>query len=173
MLKERIEKELNNQINKELFSAYLYMSMSSYFNSVDLLGFAHWMHIQAKEELFHAEKIYGFINERGGRVVLETIDKPQTEWASPLSAFEDALKHEEFITASINDIVNNALQDKDHATNIFLQWFVTEQVEEEAAANEIIRKLRLMQDAPGALYMLDKELSARVLNLPADAAATN
>lgn len=166
MLISRIEKELNKQLNKEFFSAYLYMSMAAYFQSVDLLGFSNWMNIQAKEELFHAEKIYNFIHERSGKVVLEQIDKPQTEWASPLAAFEDSLKHELFITDSINELVNTALEEKDHATNIFMQWFVTEQIEEESNATEIIRKLRLMKDAPGGMFMLDKELATRTLVLP-------
>ena len=161
MLNQRIEKELNSQLNKELFSSYLYMSMSAYFQSVDLLGFANWMQIQAQEELTHAQKFYDFINERGGRVVLEALDKPQTEWDSPLRAFEDALTHEEFITSSINDIVTVTNEEKDYASQIFLQWFVTEQVEEEASVSEVINKLKLMKDAPGAMYMLDKELGQR------------
>lgn len=165
MLISRIEKELNKQLNKEFFSSYLYMSMAAYFQSVDLLGFANWMTIQAKEEMIHAEKFYNFIQERGGRVFLEQIDKPQTDWDSPLAAFEDALKHELSITASINELVNTALEEKDHATNIFLHWFVTEQIEEESNATEIIRKLKLMKDAPGGMFMLDKELAARVLTL--------
>jgi len=167
MLISRIEKELNKQLNKEFFSAYLYMSMSAYFQSVDLLGFANWMNVQAKEEMFHAEKFYNFIHERNGKVVLEQLDKPQTDWESPLAAFEDALKHELFITSSLNDLVNTALEEKDHATNIFLQWFITEQIEEESNDIEIIRKLKLMKDAPGGMFMLDKELAARVLVLPA------
>lgn len=166
MLISRMEKELNKQLNKEFFSAYLYMSMSAYFQSVDLLGFANWMNIQAKEELFHAEKFYNYIHERNGKVVLEQLDKPQTDWESPLAAFEESLKHEVFITASINDLANAALEEKDHATNIFLQWFITEQVEEEANATEVIRKIKLMKDAPGGMYMLDKELAARTLVLP-------
>ena len=161
MFNQKIENELNKQINKELFSSYLYMSMSAYFQSVDLLGFANWMHVQAQEELTHAQKIYDFINERNGRVMLESIEKPQTDWESPLVAFQDALKHEEFITASINNIVTVANEEKDYATQIFLQWFVTEQVEEEASANEIINKLKLMKDAPGAIFMLDRELAQR------------
>lgn len=165
MLISRIEKELNKQLNKEFFSSYLYMSMAAYFQSVDLLGFANWMQVQAKEELIHAEKFYNFIQERGGRVFLEQIEKPQIDWHSPLAAFEDSLKHELFITASINDLVNIALEEKDHATNIFLQWFVTEQIEEESNAIEIIRKLKLMKDAPGGMFMLDKELAARTLTL--------
>ncbi|HSA06500.1 MAG TPA: ferritin [Candidatus Gastranaerophilales bacterium] len=165
MLKERLEKNLNKQINKELFSAYLYMSMGAYFQSANLLGFANWMHIQAQEEMQHAQKFYNYINERGARVILEQIEKPKTEWASNLNAFEEALAHEEFITNSINELVNIALEEKDHATNIFLQWFVTEQVEEEASVTEIINKLKLMKDAPGGIFMLDRELAQRQLNI--------
>ncbi len=161
MIKQRLEKELNCQINKELFSAYLYMSMGAYFQSIDLQGFANWMHIQAQEELTHAQKFYDFINERGGRVALEAIEKPQTEWESPLTAFEDVLSHEIFITKSINDLVSISNEEKDYATHIFLHWFVTEQVEEEATVTEIINKMKLMKDAPGALFMLDRELAQR------------
>lgn len=167
MLNQKLEKELNSQINKELFSAYLYMSMSAYFQSVDLTGFANWMQIQAQEELSHAQKFYDFINERGGRVVLEAIDKPQADWESPQIAFEDSLKHEEFITKSINDLVSVSQEEKDYATQIFLQWFVTEQVEEEASVNEILNKMKLMKDAPGALFMLDRELGQRQFVPPA------
>jgi ferritin len=171
MLTARIEQELNKQLNKESFSAYLYMSMGAYFQSIDLAGFANWMQIQAKEELFHAEKFYNFIHERDGKVTLEQIDKPQLEWESPLAAFQAALEHEIFITKSINNLADVALEEKDHATNAFLQWFINEQVEEEASANDIIRKLKLMKDAPGGLYLLDQELAARTLALPTDTAA--
>jgi ferritin len=166
MLTARIEKELNKQLNREFFSSYLYMSMAAYFQSVDLLGFSNWMTIQAKEELVHAEKFYDFIHQRNGKVTLEQIEKPQTEWNSPLAAFEASLNHEIYITKSINDLVNAALEESDHATNIFLQWFVTEQVEEESNAMEVIRKIKLMKDAPGGIFILDKELGTRTLVLP-------
>jgi len=161
MLTARIEKELNNQLNKEYFSAYLYVSIAAYFQSVDLMGFENWMLVQAKEELSHAEKIYDFIHERDGRVILEQIEKPQTLWESPLAAFEDSLKHEIFITGCINELIKSALEEKDNATEIFLQWFVTEQVEEEANATQVIKKLKLIKDAPAGLLMLDKELTQR------------
>jgi len=161
MLSVKIEKELNNQLNREYFSAYLYMSMAAYFQSVDLSGFEHWMQVQAKEELSHAEKIYDFIHERNGRVVLEQIEKPQTDWESPLAAFEDSLKHEIFITSCINELIKATLEEKDNATEIFLQWFVTEQVEEEANAIQVIKKLKFIKDAPAGLLMLDKELAQR------------
>jgi len=164
MLNQKLEKELNKQVNKELFSSYLYMSMNSYFQSIDMLGFANWMYMQAQEELSHAQKIYNFINERGGRIMLEQIDKPKAEWDSPLKAFEESLIHEIFITDSINELLNIAIEEKDHATNIFLQWFVTEQVEEESSVNDVIKKLKFMKDAPGGLFMLDKQLGQRSLN---------
>jgi len=171
MFTARIEKELNDQLNREFFSSYLYMSMAAYFQSIDLLGFANWMNIQAKEELMHAEKYYNFIHERNGTVELEAIEKPQTKWSSPLEVFEASIVHENFITKSINGIVDAALEEKDHATNIFLQWFVTEQVEEEANVTEVIKKLKLMKDFPGGLYMIDKELASRTLVLPTGQAA--
>ncbi|OGI03018.1 MAG: ferritin [Candidatus Melainabacteria bacterium GWF2_37_15] len=166
MLNQRLEKELNKQLNKELFSAYLYMSMGAYFQSVDLLGFANWMNIQVQEELAHAQKFYDFINGRNGRVVLEAIEKPQTDWDSALTAFQDALKHEQFITGSINDLVTISTEEKDYATQIFLQWFVTEQVEEESSVTEVTNKLKLMKDAPGGMFMLDRELGLRQLTAP-------
>jgi len=171
MLTPRVEQELNKQLNREFYSSYLYMAMAAYYNSIDLLGFANWMTVQAKEELMHAEKFYTFILERNGKVTLEQIEKPQTEWATALSVFEDTLKHELFVTESINNLMNVALEEKDHATNIFLQWFITEQVEEEANTTEIIRQLKLMQDAPGGMYMLDKDLGTRTLVIPAAATA--
>ncbi len=164
MLCEKIEKELNNQLNRELFSSYLYTAMGAYFVSRDMTGFAHWMHVQAHEEMSHAQKIYNYINERGARVILEQIEKPQSDWEGVLDVFQNTLKHEEYVTSSINDIVNTALEEKDHATHIFLQWFVTEQVEEEASVSEIINKLKLMKDAPGAIFMLDRELGQRQLS---------
>jgi ferritin len=137
MVKKKIEAALNKQLNAELYSSYLYLSMSAYFQSINLPGFANWMRVQTQEELVHAMKFYDFINERGGRVMLQKIDSPPTKWASPLNVFESAYKHEQKVTGLINDLVNLAVGEKDHATNIFLQWFVTEQVEEEASADEV------------------------------------
>jgi ferritin len=161
MFTAKLEKELNKQLNREFLSAYLYISMAAYFQSVNLSGFEHWMKVQAKEELSHAQKIYNFIHERNGKVTLEQIDKPQITWESPLLAFEDSLNHEKHITECINELINLAAEEKDHATSIFLQWFVTEQVEEEAGATEIIKKLKFIKDMPGGLLMLDKELGKR------------
>ena len=162
MVKKKIEAALNKQLNAELYSSYLYLSMSAYFQSINLPGFANWMRVQTQEELVHAMKFYDFINERGGRVTLQKIDSPPTKWASPLNAFESAYKHEQKVTGLINDLVNLAVGEKDHATNIFLQWFVTEQVEEEASADEVVQKLKLVGKDSGGLFMLDGEMGQRV-----------
>lgn len=169
MLKKKILKTLNDQINAEMFSSYLYLSMESYFQSISLKGFAAWMRVQAQEEMMHAMKFYDFVNERGGKVTLEAIAKPETTWATPLAAFEAVLKHEEHVTSLINNLVDLAISEKDHASNNFLQWFVAEQVEEEASASEVVEKLRLIQDNPSGLFMVDAELGRRVFTLPATA----
>jgi len=167
MIGEKMQEALNEQINAELYSAYLYLSMVAYFESVNLPGFANWMRVQTQEELTHAMKIYDYVNERGGRVTLKSIGEPPTEWKSPLAAFEDAYKHEQKVTGLINGLVNLAIEEKDHAANMFLQWFVNEQVEEENNADTIVRKLKLMADAPGGMYMIDNEMGQRVFTPPA------
>ncbi len=167
MISKKIQDALNDQINAELYSAYLYLSMQAYFESVNLSGFANWMKVQTQEELTHAMKMYGFVNERSGRVVLGVIEAPPTEWDSPLAVFEAAYSHEQLVTGRINDLVNLAIEEKDHATNAFLQWFVDEQVEEEASADAVVQNLRMAQDAPGALFMIDRELGQRVFTPPA------
>jgi len=171
MLNEKIEKALNNQINEELFSAYLYLSMSAWFESINLKGFANWMMIQNQEEQLHAMKIFSFINERGGTVKLEGIKEPQLKWDSPLAAFEAAYKHEQHITGCINDLYHLAVEEKDRATQIFLEWFVTEQVEEEANADEIVQNLKLIGNAGHGVFMLDREMAQRVFNPAADTTA--
>jgi ferritin len=169
VLSERMKDALNGQINAEMYSSYLYLSMSAYFESTGLSGFANWMRAQAQEELMHAMKFYDYVNERGGRVTLGPIEAPPSEWESTLATFEATYGHEQKVTGLINDLVNLAIEEKNHATNTFLQWFVTEQVEEEASAGEIVNKLKLMGDAPGGLFMLDRELGARVFTMPATA----
>jgi ferritin len=166
MLSEKMSKALNKQINAEMYSAYLYLSMAAYFESVSLSGFAKWMEMQTMEEMSHAKKMYDFVNERGGRVILETIEQPKTEWSSPLEAFEDAYKHEQYVTSLINSLVDLALEEKDHATNNFLQWFVAEQVEEEASADAIVQKLKLVGGKGNAIFMMDRELGQRTFTLP-------
>jgi len=169
MIDKRIQDALNGQLNAELYSAYLYVSMSAYFESVNLRGFANWMRVQAQEEVVHAYKFYSHLNERAGRVILRPIEGPPTEWDSPLAVFEGAYQHEQKVTGLINDLVNLAVSEKDHATNNFLQWFVTEQVEEEASASDVVAKLKLIGDAKAELFMLDRELGQRVFTPPATA----
>lgn len=161
MLKDKVLEALNRQVNEELYAAYLYQSMSAYFESKTLLGSAKWMAMQAKEELSHAFKIYHYIIERGGRVELLEIKKPPMDWESPLKVFEESYKHEQHVTASINEITDLAIEKKDHATVNFLHWFHEEQVEEEAQVDEIIEKMKLIGNDGKALYMIDKELGSR------------
>jgi len=166
MIKEKLKDALNRQLNAELYSSYLYLSMSAYFESINLKGCAHWMRVQTQEELVHVQKFYTYLIERGGKVFLSAIDAPPPEWASPLAAFEHAYQHEQKVTGLINDLVNLAIAEKDHATNSFLQWFVTEQVEEEASADGVVQKIKLIGDASGSLFLLDRELAQRVFTPP-------
>jgi ferritin len=167
MISKKMEEALNEQVNAELYSAYFYLSMESYFRAQNLNGFANWMRAQTQEEVSHAMKIYDFIDERGGRVLLKAIEGPQREWDSALGVFDAVYAHEQKVTALINNLVDLAIEEKDHATNSFLQWFVNEQVEEEASADEIVQKLKMMASAPGGMFMLDRELGQRVFTPPA------
>ncbi len=166
MIGKKMKEALNGQVNAEMYSAYLYLSMESYFKSLNLNGFANWMRVQTQEEMVHAMKIYDFINERGGRVILKAIQGPPTQWDSPRAVFEAAYAHEQKVTGLISDLVDLAIKEKDHATNSFLQWFVNEQVEEEASADAIVQQLKMMEKAPGGLFMLDRELAQRVFTPP-------
>ena len=161
MLNKTIQGAMNEQIKNELYSAYLYLSMSAYCEAANLSGFAHWMRLQAQEEVEHAIKFYQFIYERGGRVVLQAIDQPPGEFLSPLNVFEQTLAHEQKVTALIHDLYALAVQEKDYASQAFLQWFVTEQVEEEANATQIVDTLKMIGDKSHALLMLDRELGKR------------
>jgi len=165
-LDDRVARALNGQVNAEFYSAYLYLAMSSYFKGINLNGFATWMEVQTLEELSHAMKFFHFINDRGKRALVTAIDGPPTEWVSPAAAFEQVYEHEQKVTGLINDLVNLAIEEKDHATNNFLQWFVSEQVEEEASANDVLQKLKLIQDGQGGLFLLDRELGQRVFTPP-------
>jgi ferritin len=167
MIKDKIQDALNKQLNAELYSSYLYLSMAAYFESINLKGFANWMRVQAQEELMHAMKFYDFINERGGRVTLTPIDGPPTQWDSPLAVFEHVYQHEQKVTGLINNLVNLTISEADHATNNFLQWFVAEQVEEESSADEVVQKLKIAGDRGGGLFMLNQELGQRVFTPPA------
>lgn len=170
MLSSKMQDALNAQINAELYSAYFYLSMSAYYESANLPGFANWMHVQYQEETFHALKFYGYVTSRGGRVILKAIDAPPTEWKSALAPFEDTYKHEQKVTGLINNLVNLAMDERDHATNAMLQWFVTEQVEEEKNASDIVAQIKLLQDAPDGIFRIDRELATRVYVPPTTAA---
>ncbi len=166
MLNEKMQAALNGQLNAELYSSYLYLSMSAYFQSMSLDGFANWMRIQAQEELVHTMKFYDYIGERDAKVTLTAVEGPPTEWDSPAAAFAHVYKHEQKVTSLINQLVNLAIEEKDHACNNFLQWFVSEQVEEESSANNVVQKLKLMGDAPGGLFIIDQELATRIFTPP-------
>ncbi len=169
MIKEELLKAMNDQLNAELYSSYLYLSMEAYFESEGLKGFANWMHVQVQEEMMHAAKFFDYINERGGRVVLESIDKPPVEWDGPVAVFEHTLKHEQMVTERINKLVDLATDLNDHAAVNFLQWFVAEQVEEESSVGDILRQVRMVDGNPAGLFMLDKEMATRTFTMPADA----
>jgi ferritin len=166
MISKKIEKAFNEQINAETYSAYLYWSMSAALEDMQLPGFAGWMRAQAQEEMTHAAKFYHHLVERGGRVQLKAIDGPPVEWESLKKMFEDVLKHERLVTGLIHKLVALASDEKDYAAGIFLQWFVSEQVEEEAGVETILGKLKLTADSKGGLYMLDKEMGKRVFTAP-------
>ncbi|MDH4202766.1 MAG: ferritin [Phycisphaerae bacterium] len=169
MINKKVTDALNGQINAETYSAYLYWSMSAVLEEMNLPGFASWMRVQAQEEMSHAMKLYSHIIERGGKVVLTAIDAPPTQWDSVKAVFENGLAHEQKVTRLINELMDLAMAEKDHAASMFLQWFVAEQVEEEAAAMDILGKLEIAGGTAGGLYMLDKEMGARVFTPPAAA----
>ena len=161
MLNPKIQDAFNKQLNAELFSAYLYASMSAYFEAENFKGMAGWMRVQVQEEVLHATRFYDFINERDGRVILTQIGAPKTEWDSPLDVFEDAYRHECKVSSMINELETLALGEKDHAAATFLQWFVNEQVEEEASVQAVVDKLKLVGDHGVGLFMIDNELGQR------------
>jgi len=167
MIKEKMEKALNRQINEELFSSYLYWSMAAYFESKNLTGFANWTKIQAEEEYLHARKFYDYLISAGGRVIFESIATPKSEWNSIEEAFEEVLSHETHITECINNLVSLAIDERDHASNSFLKWFVDEQVEEMATAEQLLHEIKMISDSKAGIYMLDKELKARPSSFPA------
>jgi len=161
MISGKLEKALNKQLNMELFSAYLYAAMAAYFEHKNLNGFANWMRIQAREEMGHATKFYTYIHDIGGRVELEAIAKPPVDYKSPLAVFEDSRAHEGTVTKAIYQLMDLALAESHHATSTFLQWFVTEQVEEEKVADDIVKRLQLVAASPEGMFMMDRELAQR------------
>jgi ferritin len=160
-LSAKMQEALNDQLNHELYSAYLYLAMAAYLEETDLPGCAHWMRMQAQEELLHGMKVYDYILSRDGRVMLATVQGPATEWASLTAAFDAALKHEQVMTGRFNELADLASGEKDHATMNVVRWFIDEQVEEEATLKEIMQKLRLFGGEGAGLYMFDRELATR------------
>ena len=166
MISEKLEKAFNVQINKEFYSEYLYLSMQAYFERLNLKGFVNWMSVQVQEERAHAMGMFDYLNQRGGSVILEAIEKPEVDWKSPLDVFENVLKHEEYVTASINELMDAAEEVKDRAAMSFLNWYLKEQVEEEDNAGQVLATLKLIGDDKKALLMLDKELAASTFVQP-------
>ncbi|HEB83472.1 MAG TPA: ferritin [Bacteroidetes bacterium] len=161
MLNPKVEESLNDQLNFEFYSSYVYLAMAAYFEAENLPGMSAWMKTQAQEEVSHAMKFYGYLYNRMGRVALDKIDKPRFEWESPLAAFEDALRHEKAVTGKIHDIYKLARELDDPATENFLQWFIEEQVEEEASVDNVVQRLRQIGDFQAGLFFLDRELGTR------------
>lgn len=166
MINEKMEKAFNDQINKELYSEYLYLAMQAYFERLNLKGFVNWFTVQVQEEHAHALGMFDYVHERGGRVELEAIEKPETNWDSPLACFEQVLMHEEFVTSRINALMDVAEEVKDRAALSFLNWYLKEQVEEESNVGNVLATLKLIGDDKKALLMLDKELATRTFVQP-------
>ncbi|MGB9133175.1 MAG: ferritin [Methanosarcina sp.] len=162
MLNEKMEEALNEQINREMYSSYLYLSMAAYSSTIGMPGFAHWFRVQVEEENIHAMKLFDYINNQGGRVRLKEIKEPPMEFGTPMKMFQQTLKHEQFITGSINELMDLASAEKDETTASFLQWYVEEQVEEEENDNEIIDKLKSFEENKSTLAEIDAELAKRL-----------
>jgi ferritin len=166
MLKPETEKAFCAQLGAELYSSYLYLSMSAWFAAQDLPGFANWLLVQAKEELAHAMLFFDHIQQRGGKVTLGPVEAPPATWYSPKAVFEQVLAHEQKVTSLINKLMDSAVQEKDHASRGFLQWFVDEQVEEEDSVRAVLAKFKFADAAPGGIYILDQEMGQRVFSPP-------
>ena len=166
MISKKMAKALNDQLNWEIYSSYVYAAMASWLKAQNLNGFANWMNIQVREELDHAAMFYDFLHDLGADVEFDAIPKPQNNWKNTEKVFEDTLEHEQGVTSRINNLIDLALADKDHATNARLQWFISEQVEEEANALALLQQMKLIKNSPDALLMIDRELAQRVYNPP-------
>ncbi len=165
MIKPKMAEAFNKQINEEIFSSYLYLSMAAYCDSINLKGFAHWLKVHTQEEMFHGMKYFNHLVERGGTVLLTTIAEPKKKWDSVLNVFEEALAHENHITECINNLMDLAIEEKDHAARSVLNWFIDEQVEEEDTFTEIVEKLKMIGDNTGLLLIEDKEMGQAPLGL--------
>ncbi len=161
MVPQVVQDALNEQIQREFYAAYLYLSMSAYFESLNLPGFARWLRVQSQEEVEHAMRIFNFVNERGGRVVLKAIPQPPAEFESPLAAMQAALDHERRVTGYINELYELALQEKDYPTQVMLHWFIEEQVEEEQITGQVVERLKVIGDDPAALLVMDNVMAQR------------
>ena len=166
MLSPQMEKALNNHLALENYSAHLYLSMTAYFRSIDLPGFSNWMHMQYQEELAHAMKFFNYIDDRDGRVLLQSIEAPKIEWESPLEVYQNTYDHERLISKEINNLATLSIKENDHFTNNFLQWFIAEQVEEEANAKGILQKIKFAQNSPTSILMIESEVAARKFVAP-------
>ncbi len=162
MLTKTMQEALNDQINAEYYSSYLYLSMAAWAESANLKGLANWFRVQSQEEMVHVMKFFQYVVDRRGTVKLAAIAAPPTEWHSPVAVFEATLAHEQHVTGRINKLAELAVKENDHASHALLEWFVNEQVEEEASADSVLQQLKLAGDAPAALFMIDRELGARV-----------
>lgn len=169
MISERLENAINEQINAELYSANLYLSMSAYCESISLSGFANWMRVQFEEEQFHALKFFDYVNERGGRVTLKAIEQPAIEWEGIEAVYEATLAHEKHVTQLINNLIDVAYEERDHAAISFLNWYIDEQVEEEANVDKILGELKLLAGDGRGILMLDREMAQRVFTPPTNA----
>lgn len=161
MISKKMEEELNKQINAEFYSSYLYLSMAAWFDSKNLAGFSNWMNVQAQEEWAHGLKIFNFVNERGGKVTLAKIDEPKTDWTDIINVYEDVLEHEQKVTGLINKLSDIAIEESDHATKNFLQWFVDEQVEEESSVDNVLQQLKMIEGKGTGLFLMDREMQSR------------
>lgn len=166
MISKKMANAVNDQMNFEIYSSYIYASMSSWFKAQNLNGFANWMSIQVREEMDHAIRFFGLLHDYGADVVFEAIPKPPNKWKDPVDVFTHTLKHEGIVTSRINKLIDQALAEKDHATNARLQWFINEQIEEEATAIGILQQLKLIKGSPDALLLMDRELALRVYTPP-------
>ena len=161
MLSKAMQDALNDQINKEFYASYLYLSMSAYFDEANYPGFAQWMRAQSQEEYRHAMRIFNYINDRDGKVILKSIDQPLTEFKSPMDAFTQTLEQERKVTGMVNKLYEMAMKENDYPTQVMLHWFISEQVEEEKTALNIVDQLKMIGDTPAAMIMLDRQLGER------------
>lgn len=161
MLTKKLQDALNEQINREFFAEYLYLSMSAYLESIEMEGFANYFNVQAQEEHFHAMKMFNFVHDKGGRVILKSLKEPKSDYTSVINVIEESLKHEKYVTKSINELMDTAIKENDHSVKSFLQWYIDEQVEEEATITKLLAKLKLIKGEGLGLLTLDSNLLTR------------